>query len=164
MYGGVGGVEPRGFPLSRFCAENAWRLEGEVLAKRGLREAWSSGEGKWTKNRIRGARRRMSWEVMTKTSYINGAGRRPGGLALEAANLPREICRPSGSGMAGGNRLALQAPNCDRTLAWLRILPEQPLPPRHARTQVENHQVPCFRPASVHVGGRLLQPLPDQTV
>ena len=29
MYGGVGGVEPRGFPLSRFCAEHFRQLEGE---------------------------------------------------------------------------------------------------------------------------------------
>ena len=33
----------------------------------------------------------------------------------------------------------LQSPDCHGTLAWLRVLPEQPLLPRRARTQVENH-------------------------
>ncbi len=67
MYGGVGGVEPRGSPLSRFGVPsmfNSLRVtvlfrqpdEGEALAKRrgvfaswGLKEAWSKGASRWTR-------------------------------------------------------------------------------------------------------------------
>ena len=48
MSGGVGGAEPRGSPLSGWCAGHFRQLEGEVIAKRngvaarrGLKEALS---------------------------------------------------------------------------------------------------------------------------
>ena len=64
MYGGVGGVEPRGFPLSRLPSMfDGLRVKvpvqhdgGEVLAKRkgvvarrGLKEAWSKSASRWTR-------------------------------------------------------------------------------------------------------------------
>ena len=71
-----------------------------MIAKRkgGRREAESERSVEQTyepmnKNRIRGIRRRTSWQMTTKSISIKGTGCKFGGCVRgKRSNLPREIC------------------------------------------------------------------------
>ncbi len=55
--------------------------------RRGLKEAWSKRCEPMNKNRIRGIRRRASWQMTTKPISIKDAGCKSGGCALKAVEL-----------------------------------------------------------------------------
>ena len=58
-----------------------------VVARRGLREAWSKAATRMDKNRIRGLPGRTSGQMIAKSMAIKGRGGKSGGCAVKAVSL-----------------------------------------------------------------------------
>jgi hypothetical protein len=65
-----------------------------VVARRGLKEAWSKRTSRCTRSESEASRARTSWQLTTtKSISIKGTGCKFGVACGRRSNLPREICR-----------------------------------------------------------------------